>query len=799
MTAKSNYAISVEFLKRWTPIGPWVLTAIDPDKKAIDTATFSLPEEEAMLDWLRMHGRSRNVYFTVNPVTRPMQTKPSREHISALAWMHVDLDPRAGEDLEAERKRILGVLEAPPTGIPRPSVITFSGGGYQGFWRLTEPMPLDGTVEAYEEAKRYNKQLELVLGGDNCHNIDRIMRLPGTVNRPDARKRAKGRVETAAEVVDWTDTTYDLKAFTKAPEIQSAAAPGFAGGTVKVSGNIRRLGSLDELPKTVSDKCKVVINQGHDPDEPGKFGNSRSEWLFFVCCEMVRGECDNDTIYSVITDPDFPISASVLDKGSGTESYAIRQIERAREEAEDPALRELNDKHAVIGSIGSKGLCRILSEERDEVRGRTYVAYQSQSDFLLRYCNRTIDMVVGDGKLISKRAGQWWLDHPRRRYYNTVVFAPGKSVPGSYNLWKGFACDAKPGICERYLDHLCENICGGAAEVYEYVLNWMANTVQNLAQPGQVAIVLRGEKGTGKGVFANHFGRLFGRHYLPVTDPKHLVGSFNAHMRDCILMFADEGFAASDKRAESMLKTLVTEPTLTVEAKGVDVETAPNYVHLIMASNDAWVVPVGPHERRFLVLDVSNSKRQDTSYFGHIDREMRAGGYEALLHLLMTRDIAEFNVFKVPETAALRDQQEWSMSPEDEWWYDKLQGGEVLPGEAWPEVVYCSHLLYDFREELRSSRAWVRTSAHRLAKYLLKVTDGQVVKVQLAPERPLDVVQADGIKREVPRPYAYQIPSLEECRAIWARQGGPCLWAEPAIAHNVYPEMGVTPEEVMWK
>lgn len=787
-----EYPKSVEFLQRWNPQGPWVVTAIDPDKKGIDTRTFAAAEVDQLIEWLKNHGSTRNIYFTVNPVKRAIDVKPTREHISALSWLHCDLDPRAGEDLDAERARILGLLRDPSSfGLPRPSIITFSGGGYQGFWRLQMPRLLDGTQADYEDAKRYNKQLELLLGGDNCHNVDRIMRLPGTVNRPDKRKRAKGRTEALACVVDWTDDQHDLKAFTKAPEVQGSSAPGFAGNTVKVSGNLRRLSSVSELPKDVSDKAKVVICQGLDPDDPNKFGQSRSEWLFFACCELVRGGCDDDLIYSVITDPDFPISASVLDKGSGIEAYAIRQIERAREEAEDPMLRELNDRHAVIGSIGSKGFCRILSEEPDPILGRSNIAYQNQSDFLLRYSNRTVDFVVGPGKIVSKKAGQWWLDHPRRRYYDTVVFAPGKSTSGCYNLWKGFACDARPdGKCEKYLSHVLNNICDGKGDVFEYVLNWMANTVQNLDRPGGVAIVLRGEQGTGKGKFALNFGRLFGRHFSHVVDSRLLLGSFNAHMRECIVMFADEAVTASDKREESLLKGLVTETTVMSHAKGVDAEAAPNYIHMIMASNNEWVVPAGPHERRFLVLDVNNSKRQDSDYFEAIETEMNSGGDAALLHLLLNRDINNFNVFKIPATGALTDQQELSLSAEDEWWYDKLQEGEVFSGEGWPTSVFTSHLLYDFRVEMRSNKTFGRTSATRLCKLIARVTNNLVKRVQLDPEKPVEVMQADGIRREVARPYVFEFPTLNECREIWKRSGKPSNWKTVETTKPIYPEVG---------
>ena len=43
-------------------------------------------------------------------------------------------------------------------------------------------------------ARRTNRALGILLGGDATHNVDRIMRLPGTHNIPDERKRAAGRV-----------------------------------------------------------------------------------------------------------------------------------------------------------------------------------------------------------------------------------------------------------------------------------------------------------------------------------------------------------------------------------------------------------------------------------------------------------------------------------------------------------------------------------------------------------------------------------------------------------------------------
>lgn len=769
-----DYAASVAFLEQWLPGGPWVLVAIDPNKKGLDAETFGGTDVKGgqLLEWLEKQGTKlkRNLYFTVNPCRRHLTTKPSREHIQGLSWLHIDLDPRAGEDLDAERARILALLRDPSAkGIPKPTVIVFSGGGYQGFWKLRVPEPLDGSAEQYEEAKRYNKQLELVLGGDNCHNVDRIMRLPGTVNRPDKRKRDKGRVEELARVELFDDSLHDLKAFTKAPQVVSVA-PGFSGRTVEVSGNVARFSSVDEIEELRGPEraqCRVVIVQGLDPDDPDKFKGSRSEWLFFVCCEMVRANCTDDAIYSVITDPDFGVSASVLDKGSGIEEYALRQIERAREEAVDPILRELNDRHAVIGSIGTKGLCRILGEEKD-AKGRPVIVYQSQSDFMLRYRKRKREWIDNDGKAQSMPAAVWWLEHALGRYFEGVTFAPGKPpvVDGKYNRWRGFACSASPeGSCELYLRHVRENICCGNEAHYEYLLNYMAHIVQNPAEPAEVAIVLRGGQGTGKGVYVVGFGSLFGRHFITVTSNELLTGRFSGHLAEGIILYADEAVASDDPRAEAKLKALITEAEVMSESKGVDAEMVDNHLHVFMASNERWVVPVGNGDRRYVVLDVSEKHKQDGPYFNAIKDELNNGGREKLLHTLLTRDLGTWHPRQDrPVTAAHADQKRASLRGLEAVWHDALWSGE-LPS---------------FCQRLQDGSVFLPT--RRFAEYVSTRERWREDK-DCSDHAVGRLLGEDGMgfeKAEDPSPGSrtkgYVIPPLPEARRCWDDR----RWAEPS-------------------
>lgn len=776
MSVTPDYNKSIEFLKRWSPTGPWVLTSLEPDQKGIETRSFFPQDEAACLTWLQDHGGRRNIYFAVNPVVRPLYKKAEREDVAALAWLHVDIDPRAGEDLAQEQTRALGLLRNPPGGLPPPTVIVFSGGGYQGFWKLKEPLPINGNLEVAEDLKRYNLQIEILYGADHVHNIDRIMRLPGTINRPGAKKRKKGRVEALAELIEWhDDRVYAIEKFTKAPQVQSGTSTGFASNSVKVSGNIKRLASVDDLPDQVPQRAKVVIVQGLDPDEPNKF-SSRSEWLFYACCAMVRGGCDDDTIFSVITDPSFGISASVLDKGSNADRYALRQIERAREEAIDPDLRKMNEKHAVIGNWNGK--CRVIEEVWDPSLKRYRLTKQSFEDFRNRYMSVSKALGTGqNGQPITKPLGHWWLSHENRRQYETLVFAPGRETPGAYNLWRGFSCDARPGDCQLFLNHLRENVCGGVEEHYKYLIGWMARAVQHPDSPGYSAVVMRSGQGTGKSFVAQTFGSLFGRHYMPVTDPKHLVGSFNAHLRDTVVLFGDEAFYAGDKKHESILKMLITEELLTIEAKHVDAETSPNYVHLLMASNNEWVVPAGLDDRRFFVLDVAESKKNDHEYFQAIQRQMDNGGREALLHFLLTYDLTGFNVRNVPKTTALQQQKIFSFSAEEEWWFTKLKEGRLLVDhEGWVREISTNMLTNDFLEYTRAFGITRKGNATKLGYALKRFIPN------LAPphqKRTPITIRVDGKDKVIPRPYYYSFPTLAECRKIWDEKfGGPYEWPE---------------------
>ena len=753
---------SLAFLQALHPKGPWVLTAIHVNRKGIETQSFGPSTKTAARKWIKKNEGKRNLYFSVNTPRTQVNKKTNREDIEAVSYLHVDLDGRAGEPLEEELVRIRTLLtEQCP--VPPPTAIVYSGGGYQAFWKLAQPIPIAGNLAAAQEAARYNKQLEIVLGGDNCHNIDRIMRLPGTTNLPNAKKLERGRTPTIAEVHSYhAERIYALTDFTPAPPLQTT---GTDANTIVVPTNVARLASVEELDRwKVPDRVKVVVVQGFDPDNPKEGDNSRSAWLFDCCCQLVRAGVPDEVIYSIVTDPDFAISASVLDKGSNSDRYATRQINRAKEEVEEPWLRKMNERHLVIGNMGGK--CRVLEEVYDKPLKRTRLTKQAFQDFRNRYSN--VYVQVGKRHMA---VGQWWLANPGRRQFDYLVFSPERDIPNSYNLWQGFACQSLPGEQhEPFLLHMRNNICSGVKKYYEYLLGWIARTVQYPGRSGEIAVVLRGKSGVGKSFFAKQFGSLWGRHFMQVSDGKHLTGAFNAHLRDCVVLFGDEAFFAGDKKHEGTLKALITEEHMIVEAKGIDSELSQNFIHLIMASNSDWVVPSGPAERRFFILDVGDNHQQDHPYFGAITKAMANGGRENLLHYLLNYDISKYNVRKAPHTAALLEQKLHSLNPMQHWWRERLMAGTLLSSHAqFSNEILCKELQADYVQTCAQYGVTRRGSATTLGLFLNKVCPGQF---------PMRMRQSTGDRKNV-----YVFPDLDMLRTKWEELYGPgSVWPTGTVA-----------------
>ena len=217
-------------------------------------------------------------------------------------------------------------------------------------------------------------------------------------------------------------------------------------------------------------------------------------------------------------------------------------------------------------------------------------------------------------------------------------------------------------------------------EAYDYVIKWLARMFQKPNERGHTVIVLRSGEGTGKNIIIDILVNALGEHVAVAVKPDDLTGRFNDHLGTSVLVFANEAVWGGAKDQEGILKSLITDEELPVERKYLPKYRVRNCCHLIMASNNDWVAPVGMDDRRFVILDVNEARKGDIAYFEELVAQSTAAG-EAFLDYLLNLDISAFNPRVLPDLgihqATKRDAKIRGADSVTQWWVHCLEMGEI--------------------------------------------------------------------------------------------------------------------------
>jgi len=227
-----------------------------------------------------------------------MSKKAAKKDIAAVEYLLGDLDPLDTETSENAKVRYLEQLNG--SFEPKPSVIVDSGNGIQCLWKLTDSilLPLDdkwdATVAAVED--RAKVLMERLGAKAGTQNIDRILRLPGTTNLPNAKKLKTGRVPCPTKLLSFNGVNYSLDAFVP--------------GTPEDGGHHARQETDEKTHATEGDKLERIIRDG----ESGEFKGDRSDAVWWVINEMLRRGYLDRTVVSTLLDRNNKISEHVYDQ-----------------------------------------------------------------------------------------------------------------------------------------------------------------------------------------------------------------------------------------------------------------------------------------------------------------------------------------------------------------------------------------------------------------------------------------------------------------------------------------------------
>lgn len=176
------------------------------------------------------------------------------------------------------------------------------------------------------------------------------------------------------------------------------------------------------------------------------------------------------------------------------------------------------------------------------------------------------------------------------------------------------------------------NLVNGNRYRAYWIINWLAYFFQGLKK-SQVALVLVGKEGTGKGVlFENVLKLLFGEAYTKTINDKSLNTKYlGGLVEDVLFFFLDEissQRSASDS-VRNFLKALITNPSITAEKKNKTLEKeTPLYGQVLFATNEYDAIEIGVNDRRYTVF-LTGDTLINTNF-------LALGSYEALSDVLQS-------------------------------------------------------------------------------------------------------------------------------------------------------------------
>ena len=279
-----------------------------------------------------------NVYFGVNPRAGKAGKK---ENVKFLSTFHAEVDyGKEGHNKPCKHQNYEECLKAIKEFQIEPTLIAHSGGGFHCYWVLSNPAKVEDYGVQFLES--INKALILRLGGDaGTHNLDRVLRVPGTYNLKNHDNPRLVQVVSNSRkryAIDQFMGLADTGNFTPSERVKKP--PATSPGPVP---HLGALPSINDLP--VSEKIKNLILNGNDGTYP-----SRSEADMAVITALVNRGVTEQGIKEIF------LTHSIGKKyrsHPSPDAYLNHSIKEAKERS-NLTEEEMVDPLFVSGSIHKK-------------------------------------------------------------------------------------------------------------------------------------------------------------------------------------------------------------------------------------------------------------------------------------------------------------------------------------------------------------------------------------------------------------------------------------------------------------
>lgn len=260
-----------------------------------------------------------------------------------------------------------------------------------------------------------------------------------------------------------------------------------------------------------------------------------------------------------------------------------------------------------------------------------------------------------------------WLKHPHAQRYAQLLFRPGEgaTVSGRHgtglNLWTGWT--AEPGDVGPWL-RLGEYILSreGNPVARDMPLKLLAYKAQNPQVKVPLALVLTGQQGSGKTMWADAVRAAFAPYSSPV-EPNAFDSDFHPWLEKSIIATIHEMDVATMYKHAELLKALISDPNRTLNDKYRVIREVNSPTFYIFTANHSGVgAGFGSDDRRLLSIECPGPGNPQL-YDDMLDW-LANGGPKALMAYLLEYDLEGWKPPKhAPMTASKRMAYVEGMSP----------------------------------------------------------------------------------------------------------------------------------------
>jgi hypothetical protein len=314
---------------------------------------------------------------------------------------------------------------------------------------------------------------------------------------------------------------------------------------------------------------------------------------------------------------------------------------------------------------------------------------------------------------------------PDLRIVDKLTYAPGQprfsreksfdseAILDCINVWVPSDVEPEEGDISPWTQ-LVHDVFDGDKAAIDHVISFLAYSVQFPGERINHALVIQGAQGIGKDSILFAMAKVLGHHNMAQVTLQNVESQFNEWLFGKQLIVFQEMLAPGRRSVYNKLKTFITDPIHTINAKHLSLQRVPNRANYVFLTNYEHALSIDPSDRRMWVW-YSKMTPKSKEYYTRFYRWMadkRSSDY--LLQFLLNYDTSKFHPTAAPPmTESKRSMIRSSSSEIEQFLREATESG------SWPmtyDLVSPMHLMSAIRPIMRSiSTAMVHEALDHIA------------------------------------------------------------------------------------